>query len=90
MTKIPKYFYFRVHAGKTSIELEDASDIDVVEVVRCKDCKHSYIFEPWEGINATRYCKIYKNHYGDADMCVDDDDFCSNGDRKDGEQSGTD
>lgn len=39
MANVPKYFYFRVHANKTSIEIEDASDADVVEVVRCKDCK---------------------------------------------------
>lgn len=39
--EIPKYFYFRVRAINkgTSIEVEDASDTDVVEVVRCKDCK---------------------------------------------------
>ena len=39
MANVPKYFYFRVHANKTSIEIEDASDADVVEVVRCRDCK---------------------------------------------------
>lgn len=40
--KLPKYFYFRVtekHHG-TEIEVEDASNEDVVEVVRCRDCKH--------------------------------------------------
>lgn len=38
----PKYFYFRVKPNQhgTAIEIEDASDVDVVEVVRCKDCKH--------------------------------------------------
>jgi len=36
--KPPKYFYFRVKTGIDRIELEDASDADVVEVVRCKDC----------------------------------------------------
>lgn len=34
-----KYFYFRVRTGMDRIELEDASDVDVVEVVRCCDCK---------------------------------------------------
>lgn len=40
--KVPKYFYFRVNVTNngTVIELKDASDADVVEVVRCKDCKH--------------------------------------------------
>lgn len=36
--KPPKYFYFRVKTGMDKIELEDASDADVIEVVRCKDC----------------------------------------------------
>ena len=36
--KPPKYFYFRVKADIDGITLEDASDADVVEVVRCKDC----------------------------------------------------
>lgn len=38
--KIPKYFYFRVRVINkgTGVEVEDASDADVVEVVRCKDC----------------------------------------------------
>ena len=40
---------------------------DVVEVVRCKDCKH------WTGIECTAR---------DIDV-VDDDDYCSYGERKD-------
>lgn len=45
MAELPKYFYFRVRpvivkGSLTEIQLEDASDADVVEVVRCRDCKH--------------------------------------------------
>lgn len=42
--KIPKYFYFRIKAKMhgTAIEVEDASNEDVVEVVRCKDCRHNH------------------------------------------------
>ena len=40
--KPPKYFYFRVKSDIDSITLEDASDADVVEVVRCKDCKNRF------------------------------------------------
>ena len=49
---------------------------DVVEVVRCKDCKH---FQPYEG----------EEHKGDCaelvglESCVYEDDFCSYGERKD-------
>lgn len=51
-------------------------------LVRCRDCIHSYVLEPWEGTNATRYCKTLKNHYGDSDMWVEDNDYCSYGERK--------
>lgn len=40
--KPPKYFYFRVISDKNGITLEDASDVDVSEVVRCKDCKNRF------------------------------------------------
>ena len=49
---------------------------DVVEVVRCKNCKH---FCPYEG----------EEHKGDCaelvglESCVYEDDFCSYGERKD-------
>ena len=38
--KLPKYFYFRVKTDSkaTKIILENASDCDVVEVVRCREC----------------------------------------------------
>lgn len=41
--KPPKYYYFRVKTGINKIALEDASDADVVEVVRCRDCKYAPI-----------------------------------------------
>ena len=76
MAKIPKYFYFRVHAGKTSIELEDASDVDVVEAVRCRDCK-------W--FNKIG-CAIKIVDESDKPH---EDDFCSFAERRrDGEQDG--
>lgn len=41
MKILNKYFYFRVRAINegTGFGIEDASDADVVEVVRCKDCR---------------------------------------------------
>lgn len=40
MAKFPEYFYFRVKLNPIGMEiiLEDASDIDVAEVVRCANC----------------------------------------------------
>ncbi|MBQ4187433.1 MAG: hypothetical protein II642_06085, partial [Firmicutes bacterium] len=41
--QIPKYFYYRVKTDRKglTVEIEDASDVDVAEVVRCAECKHS-------------------------------------------------
>lgn len=39
MAKLPKYFHFRVLGGATKIGLQDVSDHDFVEVVRCEDCR---------------------------------------------------
>ena len=44
---------------------------DVVEVVRCKDCKKV------ETVN----CPMYRAHFGYTDM-----DYCSCGEREDGEE----
>ena len=55
------------------MELVKLPPEDVVEVVRCKDCKHGY--EGYDG----RICL-----YGHFIYCnVDDDSFCDNGERKD-------
>ena len=94
--KLPKYFYFRVTTQNhgTAIEVEDASNEDVVEVVRCKDCKH-------------RPVMVWSKAYDDFDVlapevdgkedwicpCLVEDDpyyswspndnwFCGNGERR--------
>lgn len=65
---LPKYFYFRVKAKNhgTAIEVEDASNEDVVEVVRCADCKH------FKGSGLECRWGLYAY----------EDDFCSNGERR--------
>ena len=54
---------------------------DVVEVVRCKDCKHlKYGYQCYNPLG------IALNNDGDAYVLVDpDDDFCSYGERREGE-----
>ena len=47
---------------------------DVVEVVRCKDCKHRYTCS-----NGMSFCKVK------FPMGARDDDFCSYGERREGE-----
>ena len=54
--------------------LAAVTTVDAVEVVRCKDCKH------YGDYGRVRDC----NKYG-AMSLPDDDDFCSYGERREGE-----
>ena len=56
-------------------EIEAAQTIDAVPVVRCQDCKHR--FE--NNGHSKNGCPII-----DANIWMDDDDFCSYGERKEG------
>lgn len=47
---------------------------NMVEVVRCKDCKHL--------VRSEGVCKVLSNNY-EPPVYVDDDDFCSRGERRD-------
>lgn len=53
----------------------DAPTVDAVEVVRCKDCKHS-------GNMPLGLCYLHYENDGDPVACVEPDDFCSYGERK--------
>lgn len=76
--KAPKYFYFRVHADyrNMKVELEDASDVDVVEVVRCKDCAYYNTTGCSDGFG---WCEDSIVNTGTTD-----DFFCARGIKKDG------
>lgn len=54
----------------------DAPTVDAVPVVRCKDCKHHHYSEC-----EIPYCDRIDYGYG-----WKDDDFCSHGERKDGDE----
>ena len=71
--KTPKYFYFRVKVINkgTGLKVENASDVDVVEVVRCKDCKHR---DPED-----KKCDC--GHFIDWQLPRDDDWYCADGER---------
>ena len=76
--KIPQYFYFRVKAKHhgTTIEVEDALNEDVVEVVRCSDCKYRYV----DGDNVrVNFCALNHN------KVQGDDWFCADGERRENE-----
>ena len=53
--------------------MNDAPTVDAVEVVRCKDCKHIETIE-----NSIPYCTWHHSGCGY-------DDFCSYGERREGE-----
>lgn len=76
--KLPEYFYFRVKPNKdgTWITLEDASDADVVEVVRCKDCAH---WEEYNGKNGEPNCGWCDEILDRTTYCLY---FCADGVRR--------
>ena len=71
---------FETHGGATFIALgsvRTAPTIDAVPVVRCKDCK----WRSLDCIEQDYYCTHAAGMYG----FVSEDDFCSYGERKDGD-----
>ena len=54
--------------------IEEAPTVDAVEVVRCRDCKHSELEETECGAKYIYCCR--------TDDCVEADDFCSYGERR--------
>lgn len=56
--------------------IADAPDVDVVEVVRCRECEY------WKcNPNTTEYGVCKKVSYDDFEVVMDSDDFCSYGER---------
>ena len=62
-------------------QIADAPTVDAVEVVRCKDCKH----------RGTDYCIFHiKGEPADEELLRKlDNDFCSDGERKEGADNDT-
>ena len=60
-------------------KIDQAPTIDAVPVVRCKDCKHYEIHKPKVLENCERNGYI---------IPMKPDDFCSYGERKDGDDNG--
>ena len=61
-----------LHGGKRSLLIDTQPTADVVEVVRCKDCKHGKKDSLFVG---GYECSIFDNSNVEAD------DFCSYGER---------
>ena len=56
-------------------DIDDATTIDAVPVVRCKDCKHVQVSPI-----GFRWCKVWERI-----QTMGDDGFCNFGERKDGD-----
>ena len=56
-------------------QIADAPTVDAVEVVRCWECKYRF----GNNGHSKNGCPII-----DANIWMDDDDFCSHGERKEG------
>ena len=69
--------------------VEDASTVDAVEVVRCKDCRWARTKDHREPIDTPGelICQCFMHHHipapWGARLAVKEDDFCSYGERKD-------
>ena len=82
--------YDRVHIGepgKARKLIANAPTVDAVEVVRCKDCKHS-IWDEDEGLWKCVYDAEFDEQYGEYFGFAEYNDglhFCSYGERREGE-----
>lgn len=63
--------------------IENAPTVDAVPVVRCKDCKHSGLYE-----DGTVFCKLHsergehEERHGSYSVWMEPDDFCSYGEKR--------
>lgn len=64
----PKHFYFVVMTTIDGVELIDRSDRDVVEVVRCGECKHRTCITPLPPINLATGKPAYPDIYFGCDL----------------------
>ena len=91
--------YDRVHVGPPGGArklIEEAIAADVVPVVRCKDCEHSFVLGESDLQNEPPY-KFYRKdvlmcgceeHFGDYPESVDVMFFCGYGERKETDSNG--
>ena len=76
MAKLPEFFHFQVLSGLTEIGIQDVSDRDFVEVVRCRDCK----FWGRERISCEGLARCNTGESGIRYR--NQNDFCSRGEKR--------
>ena len=69
-------------------EIERMPAADVVPVVRCKDCKYAYI-NSFSRLSGSAVCTLLAKISDGAAYQVQQDDFCSYGERKENENGNT-
>lgn len=79
MDECSKESRFRVYYGYAENFINAAPTVDAVEVVRCRECKYRF----GNNGHSKNGCPII-----DANIWMDDDDFCSHGERKEGADNG--
>lgn len=87
--KIPEYFYFRVKSDPNglTLTLEDASDADVVEVVRCKDCEY-FDTDAWRTVDGVPLIVAHNICRNWAGGCMTEPNgYCSFGTRRKNERT---
>ena len=67
--------------GEIEATIKAIPAADVVKVVRCEDCAD---FRPWGGQSKLGDCMVYVCD-GENPFTMEETDFCSDGDRMDGE-----
>lgn len=63
-------------------DINDEPTVDAVPVVRCRDCKHCRNLPNGLCYLYTEPCDNKRGYKGEA-VCVEPDDYCSCGERKD-------
>ena len=76
-----KAVHGKMWPGEIEAAIKAIPAADVVEVVRCKDCAD---FRPWGGQSKLGDCMVYVCD-GENPFTMEETDFCSDGDRMDGE-----
>jgi hypothetical protein len=67
--------------------IAEASAADVVEVVRCKDCKNAYI-NSFSAQSGVALCRFWSKRSNGELLIFQQDDFCSYGERKEAADNG--
>ena len=67
--------------------IRDAPTVDAVPVVRCRECKHAYI-NSFSAASGVALCRLLTKRAEGIQIVMQQDDFCSYGERKEGDDNG--